>query len=367
MIEPRMGIKDGFSGSYLPSDVTFLLKPVDMACIDVAAKEAAIQSGHRHYSEMLAREHAPSTAYMDVFHRAFARNRARVGTDIARLAKALVDRGGTETVLVSLARAGTPIGVLLKRALKALGHPAHHYSVSIIRDRGIDLVAMRAILAQHPTQAVVFVDGWTGKGAIRGELNTVLQRDLPELAAAPLCVLSDLAGVADIAAGDDDYVIPSAILNGIISGLVSRSILNADVVSASDFHGCVLLDHLADADLSQSYIEQQMQDVLAHLDAATPACWGEAQRSKTAATSVAFVESMLRRSGCTDRNRIKPGIGEATRALLRRLPERLFVRDPQGADVAHLLSLATDKGITVEADATLPYRACAVIKTLGDL
>jgi hypothetical protein len=44
-------------------------------------------------------------------------------------------------VIASLARAGTPIGVLLLRTLRAQGVPAVHYSISIIRDRGIDRVA----------------------------------------------------------------------------------------------------------------------------------------------------------------------------------------------------------------------------------
>ena len=361
-----MGLEDGFSGSYDSADVTFLLKPVVLPFIDVEAKEAAIQSGQRHYSEMLAPEKCPTPEYMEAFRGSFAANRSRVGRDVASLAKALALRGVGETVLVSLARAGTPVGVLLKRALSALGRKSVHYSVSIIRDRGIDLVAMRAILARHSASDVVFVDGWTGKGAIGNELAKAVSYDLPELSGAPLCVLSDLAGVADIAAGDEDYVIPSAILNGVISGLVSRTVLNADLIGPGDFHGCVVLHHLAELDLSRTYVDDQMVDVLACLADTEPADWGEEERSRTAAASSAFVESMLARTGTKDRNRIKPGIGESTRALLRRVPDRLFVRDTDAREVGHLMSLATERGVQVEVDPALPYGACAVIKTLGD-
>lgn len=361
-----MGLADGFSGSYEQADVTFLLKPVELAYVDVTEKEAAIQSGRRHYSEMLARESAPSPDYVAAFWEAFAANRGRVGRDVARLAKALAGRHEGAVVLVSLARAGTPVGVLLKRALVALGRKAVHYSVSIIRDRGIDLVAMRAILAQHDAADVVFVDGWTGKGAIGAELARVVSRDLPELVAAPLCVLSDLAGVADIAAGDEDYVIPSAILNGVVSGLVSRTILNARVIGPGDFHGCVMLDHLESADLSRIYVDAQMEDVLSGLEHAAPVTWGKAERTKAAAISSAFVNAMLAKTGLSDRNRLKPGIGEATRALLRRVPDRLFVRARGGGDIGHLLSLAAERGVMVEVDPDLAYNACAVIKTLGD-
>jgi len=355
----------GFSGSYAPADVTFLLKPVVMPYVDVATKEAAIQSGRKHYSEMLAPESAPPPAYMDTFRRAFAANRARVGRDVARLARALAARPGKEVVLVSLARAGTPIGVLLRRALALLGRSAVHYSVSIIRDRGLDLVAMSHILQRHAAGDVVFVDGWTGKGAIRGELTRTLAADLPILADAPLCVLSDLAGVADMAAGDEDYVIPSAILNGVISGLVSRTVLSDTVVGPGEVHACVVLEHLRDQDLSRWYVDTQMEDVRVHLESAPPADWTAKRRTDAAVTSSAFVAAMMARTGISDRNRVKPGIGETTRALLRRVPGWLFVRDPDTQDVAHLMTLATDKGLTPTVDPTLPYGACAVIKTLG--
>jgi len=361
-----MGLEHGFSGSYAPEDVTFLLKPVTMGVVDVATKEAAIQSGLRHYSEMLAPEPAPSAGYLAAFHQAHAANRARVGSDLARLVQALARRGGAEIVLVSLARAGTPVGILLRRGLAALGHATLHYSVSIIRGRGLDLVAMRAILAAHAAEDVVFVDGWTGKGAIGAELARALRHDLPELRGAPLCVLSDLAGVADLAAGAEDYLIPSAILNGVVSGLVSRSVLSPAVVGPGEFHACVRLTHLAGHDLSRRYVDEQTADLLPRLAAAPPACWTPEARAEAAAVSARFLDQMLTRSKAGDRNRIKPGIGEATRALLRRMPDRLFVRDPADHAVRHLLALAAERSVAVEVDPALSYGACAIIKTLGE-
>jgi hypothetical protein len=70
------------------------------------------------------------------------------------------------------------------------------------------------------------------------------------------------------------------------------------------------------------------------------------------------------RSGVRDPNHVKPGIGEATRVLLRRVPDRVIVRDPDSPDVEHLLVLAQEKGVPVEADAALPYAAAALIKEL---
>ena len=48
---------------------------------------------------------------------------------------------------------------------------SHTITVSgIIRDRGIDTAALEWIEHHHGTAGIVFVDGWTGKGAITGEL-----------------------------------------------------------------------------------------------------------------------------------------------------------------------------------------------------
>lgn len=353
-----------FSGSYDPADVTFLLKPVAMQATGVAEKEAAIQSGRRHYSEMIAPESVPDDAYLALYHAALERNGARLAQDVANLAAHLAARRpGREVVLVSLARAGTPIGVLLARTLRARGHRAVHYSISIIRDRGIDRVALAHIAALHDPADAVFVDGWTGKGAIAGELRASLA-DRPFGFAPILAVVADPAGQADIAATDDDYLIASGLLNGIVSGLVSRSILNDEVVGPTDFHACVTYPQYAGADLSRAFVDSiaplaasAVPQSIADHDAGRDALKRECER---------MMEALLAQAGTRDRNRIKPGIAEATRALLRRMPQRLLVRDPRDADVGHLLHLAGEHGIPVEplGDRSR-YRAVAIIRSLG--
>jgi len=75
-----------FHGSYAPEDVTFLLKPAEVALTDVATKEALIQSGARHYSEMLSEERLPDARYLALYEAALARNAGRLKADIAALA-----------------------------------------------------------------------------------------------------------------------------------------------------------------------------------------------------------------------------------------------------------------------------------------
>ena len=363
--EPALSPASSFSGSYDPEDVTFLLTPIDMSPTPVADKEAAIQSGRAHYSEMIAPESIPSARYLELYHAALARNGDRLADDIASLAAHLASRRpGREVVILSLARAGTPIGVLLTRTLRTCGHSAHHYSISIIRDRGIDDVALAHVAQRHDPADAVFVDGWTGKGAIANELRRSLA-DHPGGFAPDLAVVADPAGQADIAASTDDYLIASGLLNGIVSGLVSRSVLNARFVGDGDFHGCVTYPQHAHADLSRAFV-----DALApRAAAARPRKIGDhaVQRAALRADCAAMMSRICAESGTGDVNRIKPGIAEATRALLRRVPERVLVRDPHDDDVAHIMQLADEARIRVDRlDPASRYRAVTVIRTLGN-
>ncbi len=361
-----------FSGSYLPADVTFLLKPVSIVETDVVEKERAIQSGKRHYSEMLSVEKTPDKRYMELFYRALEQNKVKFAGHIASLARTLALRPGKEVVVVSLARAGTPVGVLLHRALGMLGRQSVHYSISIIRDRGVDREALDYILERHADTDVVFLDGWTGKGAISTELHATIADYNASRGThldPALVVVSDLAGVAGLAATSDDYLIPSAILNAIVSGLVSRTVLNDDYVKPGDFHACMFYADKVGEDLSRYFVDLLTPIMAASLAdiAASPVCiWGPQQRQALKRNSDDFIAAAMPRWGVTDRNRVKPGIGESTRALLRRVPDRLIVRDQDAADVEHLVTLAKTHGVTIELEPELPYRAAVIIKTLGE-
>jgi len=366
-----------FYGSYRPGDVTFLLKRlVPLPFVDVASKEQLIQSGARHYSEMLSPEALPSARYLAVFKAACEANRAQMARDCLTLAALIAARRSGPITLVSLVRAGTPVGVILKHLLaQVLGRDAAHYSVSIVRDRGIDEVALRHILAQgHAPESIVFIDGWTGKGVISRVLEEAVdgfnQRHSTTIDSG-LYVLSDLAGTAACAASSADYLIPSSILNATVSGLVSRSVLN-ESIGPSDFHGCVYYDQFEAHDLSREFADSLIVEGVAQaqrhglrdddsLNTPTPM-----NRAHAAAVSSDFLRATMAQHGISDVNLIKPGIGEATRVLLRRVPRLLIVRNADAPDVAHLTLLAAEKAVPVIVDAALPYQAVSLIQSTLD-
>ena len=361
-----------FSGSYRADDVSFLLKPLPLAAfaaelVDVASKEALIQSGKRHYSEMLSPERLPSNRYLQVFDEACRANGERMARDCVRLAALIAQRRAGPVTVVSLARGGTPVGVVLKRLLERVhGRATVHYSVSIVRDRGIDANALRHILAQgHAPASIVFVDGWTGKGVIARELAGSIEnfnRAHGVGIDGGLHVLSDLAGAASVAASCEDYLIPSSILNATVSGLVSRSVVNA-AIGPDDFHGCVLYDAFKPHDRSQAFVDELERLALACTYTSAPEA---VDTQAAAARSHAYIEAAMRRYGVADVNLVKPGIGEATRVLLRRVPRLLLLREAFHPATAHLRLLAEEKQVPVEIDAALPYQAVSLIRSASD-
>lgn len=352
------------SGSYAPDDVHFLLQPVQMQVTDVEEKERLIQTNQKHYSEMIGMEHVPTDIHMELYAQALVQNGARMATDVQALAQALdVACTGPSIALVSFVRAGLPLGVLLRRALVEAGRDAQHYGVSIIRDRGIDNVALEAIIQRHGADNIVFVDGWTGKGAISGELASALGADQRFTHGPRLVVLADPCGRAWLSASADDWVIPSGILGATVSGLVSRSIWPAQ----GGLHGCVVYDHLQDHDVTRPFIEQIEHERASLGPVPSAAPWSPEQRRQLQADADNVVSSLAARFGITNLNRIKPGIAEATRAVLRRVPEHVLVRSRDDRDVQLLMHLTDRAGVTVEeaGEQLGPYRAVTVIRSVN--
>lgn len=375
------------SGSYLASDVTVLLDIVDkdtVADVPVSQKEALIQSGQRHYSDMLTLEHAPTAMHEQLYTQALEQGTTRTATDIANLAYTLHhifqksrDKNTVNTerplVLVSLVRAGLPVGVLLQRALADVNSgyalPSVHYGISIIRDRGLDPVALQMILNAHPNSPLVFIDGWTGKGAIYQELAHSLEKFSDPSHARfanifhqgadviPLLTLADPAGVAWLAASEEDWLIPSGLLNSTVSGLISRSLYTEPQLG---LHRSVFYDNLIEVDHSLAFV--------AHIDAARRAVTPPLQCLPTFQQpryqTAALIDKLAADYDIANRNRIKPTIAEATRAILRRDPERILLASADHPDTILLRHLCAQRNIimSVLGDKILPYQAITLIK-----
>ena len=352
-----------FSGSYLKSDVTFLLKVIEIENKNIEEKEQLIQSGKKHYSEMISQEYQPSKKYLEIFHKSLELNIERFAQDILNFACNIPKN----SIIVSLARAGTPIGVLVKRVAKNrrnIDFP--HYSISIIRDRGIDENALKYILEKHPTKDIFFIDGWTGKGVISRELKKWIAKFNIENQTnikPHLAVLSDISGKADFSVSTQDYLIPSSALNSTISGLVSRTILNRDFIKDDDFHGCKFYSELQKFDLSLWFADKIMKFTEKLEPNLSKFLTQNFEQEKICEN---YISELMDRFSISDINFIKPGIAETTRVLLRRIPDMILLKDVNSDEVQHLIQLANEKGVIINEIKNLPYTAIGIIKKLKE-
>jgi len=367
--------------SYAPDEVGWLLQDLSDVGLEAPTeeREEAIQSGGAHYAESLPVEYQPSAQYQELFHAALGTSAARIAQAVGAVTELVLaelphsrlrSSGGTpmpRPVLVSLARAGTPVGVLMRRwAQHHHGLDLSHYAVSIVRGRGIDANALRWLAAHHDPADVVFVDGWTGKGAITRELADAISEFEasdgitgfdPEIA-----VLADPGSCVRTYGTREDFLIPSACLNSTVSGLISRTVLRADLVGEHDYHGAKFYRELAGSDVSVDFVDA----VAAHFAEVADAACAQAKELLAADRTPtwegwAAVERISEEYEIHDVNLVKPGVGETTRVLLRRVPWKILARAGAGADLDHVRLLAEQRGVPVEEVAELPYTCVGLI------
>jgi len=345
--------------SYSEEDVILLLKDITglVSPQSTEEREKLIQSG-KHYSEMLPIEYVPTEKYMKVYYEALESYSKTVAEAVGKLSDKIIENKGREVVLVSLARAGIPIGILVKRYIRyKYSIDVPHYSISIIRGRGIDDNAMKFLLGKYRPEQLLFVDGWIGKGAILNEL----KKDIEAYkgVSSDIAVIADPANVTELCGTHEDILIPSSCLNSTVSGLVSRTFLRSDIIGKDDFHGAVYYGELADSDLSYDFINAIEKEFSMENNDDGIVIEGQ---------GIDEVREIGKVFGVDDINLIKPGIGEATRVLLRRVPWKVLIDqrykgDPQ---LGHLVRLAEEKNVPVEYYPLTHYKCCGIIKKIAD-
>lgn len=358
-------------GSYSPEDVIFLLKDISglVPEIDNQMREKAIQGG-THYSEMLPVEYQPKPEYIALFHQMLQTTGEKIALAAAIVAEQIVKLKGRSVILVSLARAGTPIGILIKRYLMMkYGIQLPHYSISIIRGKGIDENAVLYMMQQHPGFTIQFIDGWTGKGAITAELTKACQdfnEKYGESLQADLAVLADPGYCVNLYGTREDFCIPSSCLNSTVSGLISRTVHRADLIGELDFHGAKFYKEWIDQDVSELFVDSIVSHFpsIGHeaVDAADKLLNNQAPPTWAGLKKIKELQAIFQIS---DMNMIKPGVGETTRVLLRRIPWKILIDNANNPNLQHILLLAKDRGVEVEEFAGMSYSCCGLIKTLG--
>ncbi len=344
----------------LLKDITGLVNPQP-----TEKRERLIQSG-RHYSEMLPVEYVPTQRYMEVYQEALRNFAKPTAFAVGRVSDRIMQARGKEVVLVSLARAGIPVGILIKHFIwQKYQIEVPHYAISIIKGKGIDNNAMKYLLKRYQPAQLLFVDGWIGKGAILDELRQDVKAY--EGVSPEIAVVADPANVTALCGTHEDILIPSSCLNCTVSGLVSRTVLREDLIGPEDFHGAVYYGELADADLSYAFIdaiERWFPD--SPEDSADRG--GQTKTAVASGYGIEEVRALAEVFGVSDIQLIKPGIGETTRVLLRRVPWKVLIdeRYRHHPELSHIVRLAEEKQVPIQLYPLRHYKCCGIIKKLAE-
>lgn len=320
-------------------------------------KERLISNGVN-YSEMITEEDRLSDEICNIFEDSLQQNASELAYYVGVVAEEIYKRGEKNCVIVSLARAGSPIGAIIKRYIDfKYNVKLPHYSISIIRGRGIDKNALDYIRSIHPYGIINFVDAWTGKGSITNELkNSVIEYNDENSTkiSYDLAVLADPARLSAIAGTRKDVCIPNACLNSTISGLVSRTILNKELILEKDFHGAVRYDKLKDLDVTNHFLDTIEKHFKINADMI--------MESQGKSCVNKLLDKIKKDYPIADINKVKLSIGESSRALIRRKPYRLLVKNINNPDLSFVLHLAKLKKIDISIYDTMDYECITLLK-----
>ena len=144
--------------------------------------------------------------------------------------------------------------------------------------------------------------------------------------------------------------------------------MREDLIGHDDFHGAKYYKEWLDHDLSNHYIDV-ISSNYANIAESAPI---ESERllalnNHASWKGMTDIQSIQSDFEITNKNLIKPGVGETTRVLLRRIPWKILVDRMDNPNIKHILLLAKDRNVPVEQYAGLTYSCCGIIKPLkGD-
>jgi hypothetical protein len=137
---------------------------------------------------------------------------------------------------------------------------------------------------------------------------------------------------------------------------MSRTVIRPGI-SQNELHGVVYYSELVGENRTYEFIERVEanfnSNCVANID--NPAYNG-----------IDEVHQIAAHFDIHDINFVKPGIGEATRVLLRRLPDIILVAETADERyVSHLIQLSMEKSVPVIHYPLKCYTACGIIKSIA--
>ena len=349
-------------GTYPDSWVTFLLKDLTgkVKFISTIEREMLSQSS-QNFASYITAEAMPDSEMQSIYDKVLNSNKQLIADSVGNLVNNLVNSYG-DFIAVSLLRAGTPAGILVRLyAKEILNLDIPHYSVSIVSKFGLDHNAINYIQKLHPDKKIVFIDGWTGKGFIQKELSDAVKKYNSQAILKgyktlepTLATIYDPAGCSNYCGLNKDILMPTALMNCTLTGLLSRSILDTELVGPNDFHGVNVHLEMKDHDQSLQFIESIVERFreVELIPNAEPHYEGRN-----------FCQELMLKYNISNPDLVKASTSEATKALLLKENCKVLLLDVNAQQVESCVTLANRKNIPIEY-IQMPYNAIVLLKSL---
>lgn len=153
----------------------------------------------------------------------------------------------------------------------------------------------------------------------------------------------------------EDILIAGACLNATTAGLLSRAVYSREFLNEDDFYGAVFFDKLLSLDKTYDFIEK----IEEKLDYSDSLC---CDNNMTELTGVKEVNKIAMDYGISNIHFIKPGVGETMRALIRKSPDVILVKDISNKYIEYIKDVANEKNIAIEKYPLQRYNVCSIFK-----
>ena len=267
------------------------------------------------------------------FQAALESSAVRIAHAVGTLTEQVLKLRGNAPVLVSLARAGTPVGILMKRwAWEVHGLKLPHYAVSIVRGLGIDQTALGYLApgTARRTHVRGRLDRQGGHRPRTRRRRRTLRKDRRAAFRPDLAVLADPGALRPDLRHPGGLSRPLGLpeLDGLRPRLTHRLQQGADRPRRFPRRQVLLANSPAATSPATSWTA-----VTAQFPGVRDGSCGSGPRPSDIAglpdadwSGWAAVEEISRSFGINNVNLVKPGVGETTRVLLRRVPWKVLVR-----------------------------------------
>lgn len=337
--------------TYKKDDVIILLKDVSNVQNILNQKNNNLFTS---YSDYIPEEKELDSEYIKIVEQSLMLNAKNMATYIAILTNEIYEKY-ENIVLVSLLRAGTSLGVLMKNYSESiLKKKVNHYSIALSRDKGIDFNALNYIRKNNPNRIIVFIDGWVGKGTTRQALINSCQiynKKYNERVSPILAVLCDLLGQSDFYATTKDILIPMSLLNAQACGLISRITQNEKVIKEKDYAGAIRFDYLKKQDKTYLIIDE----IKKHFNRL------ETDLIKERVNISLNIKPIQEQFNIKNVNGVKAGINETIRILLKKDVSLVLIKESSNQNLSAIKYICDKKNVEIVEYKDLTCEAIALL------